>query len=364
MSKTIQEHNYYGIDATVVADSVNELGNRITTMILTMPRFLLAELNTHRMFSRNSASSRAIPFRKMIESIHKNPFIPIAWQKDHKGMQGTEYIAGEKEIQYCIHTWVKASILACNSARDLNDRIAYPNGDYDSSYGDVGVTKQLCNRLLEPFMWHTVLITATEFENFSKLRCPLYTDPFGNSYFSKKEYINKVGDEEMIPKTLIGWLSINKSAAEIHISLLAESMYDVMHESTPKLLKAGEWHIPFGDTFEDTRILSIVDNFNVLDEEEQEKTIRDAKVKIATARCARISYNNFEGNDDYAADIKLYSTLLNQGHFSPFEHCAKAMTEEEYNAFKVCEPNKTTYGQCKNFRGFIQQRYFLETENK
>lgn len=387
MSKSIQEHNYHGIDATVVADSVNELGKRITTMILTMPRFLLAELNTHRMLSKNSASSRAIPFNKMVEKVKNHPFIPIAWQKDHKGMQGTEYITGEKEIQYCIDTWVKASILACNSARDLNDKIAYPNGDYDSSYGDVGVTKQLCNRLLEPFMWHTVLITATEFENFFKLRCPLYTDPFGNSYFSKKEYINKVGDEEMIPKTPLGWLSINKSAAEIHICLLAEAMYDAMHESTPKLLKAGEWHIPFGDQFDEERLKDIV--YTKTGNEIVDLTLRnvkdfggdkvqEAKIKISTARCARISYNDFNGNDDYNADLKLYSNLLSMKHYSPFEHVARVMSNEEYSKFYITTPDEinTGYsrenyfdvdwiqeGWCKNFRGFIQQRYFLETEN-
>jgi thymidylate synthase ThyX len=82
------------IHAKIIADSQNEFGNRLTTFIITFPRFILAELNTHRMFSRNSASSRAIPFKKMVESVQKNPFIPIAWQKDHSGMQGTEYIEG------------------------------------------------------------------------------------------------------------------------------------------------------------------------------------------------------------------------------------------------------------------------------
>ena len=79
------------IQAKIIADSKNKFGNRITTMIVTIPRIILAEFNTHRMFSRNSASSRAIPFEKMVKSVKENPFIPIAWQKDHKGMQGTEY---------------------------------------------------------------------------------------------------------------------------------------------------------------------------------------------------------------------------------------------------------------------------------
>ena len=79
------------IKAEIVADSVNTIGERITTMLVTFPRIILAELNNYRAFSRNSASSRAIPFEKMVKVVEENPFIPIVWQKDHKGMQGFEY---------------------------------------------------------------------------------------------------------------------------------------------------------------------------------------------------------------------------------------------------------------------------------
>lgn len=84
------------IQAQVIADSKNEFGNRITTMVVTFPRYILAELNTHRMLSKNSASSRAIPFEKLLKSVRENPFIPIAFQKNHTGMQGTEYFKGEE----------------------------------------------------------------------------------------------------------------------------------------------------------------------------------------------------------------------------------------------------------------------------
>jgi hypothetical protein len=79
------------IKAQILADSKNPYGDRLTTMLVTFPRIILAEFNTHRMFSRNSASSRAIPFNKMIKAIEDNPFVPLGFQKDHKGMQGTEY---------------------------------------------------------------------------------------------------------------------------------------------------------------------------------------------------------------------------------------------------------------------------------
>jgi hypothetical protein len=146
------------ISAQVIADSLNPYEKRITTMVVTFPRIILAEFNTHRMFSRNSASSRAIPFEKMVKSVEENPFVPIAWQKDHKGMQGSEYETGSG-IDANISSWLSARNKAVEVAEELSSG---------------GCTKQLCNRLLEPFMWHTVLCTATEFSNFFELRCPSY----------------------------------------------------------------------------------------------------------------------------------------------------------------------------------------------
>ena len=86
------------INAQIIADSITQMGNRITTYLLTYPRFIHAELMTHRMFSRNSASSRAIPFKRMIKNGGRRSFIPIAWQKDHSGMQGTEYLSSTEYL--------------------------------------------------------------------------------------------------------------------------------------------------------------------------------------------------------------------------------------------------------------------------
>ena len=148
------------INANIVADSKNVQGDRITSFIITFPRIILAELNTHRMLSKNSASSRAIPFNKMVESIQNDPFIPIAWQKNHSGMQGNEY---HTDTKLQISTWLEARDNAIEIATNLNNE-------------DSNVTKQLCNRLLEPFMWHTVLITGTDdgWNNFFKLRNSVY----------------------------------------------------------------------------------------------------------------------------------------------------------------------------------------------
>jgi thymidylate synthase ThyX len=314
------------IEAKVIADSISPQGDRLTTFILTFPRIILAEFNTHRMFSRNSASSRAIPFEKMVKSVQENPFIPIAWQKEHKGMQGTEYITDENNISDCINDWLEARNNAIRIATRLNSGFWI---EEETKVGEDRVTKQLCNRLLEPFMWHTVIMTSGKegLENFFDLR-----------------------DHE---------------AAEIHIQELARKMKEVYNESKPKQLQAGEWHIPFGDNI----IMSILDQHEIAYKFPNIKSINDLKIQIATARCARVSYTvvGEEGKEpNYENDIKLHDRLLESGHFSPFEHCAKVMSDEEYESFIKGEIDfgfgipKHTMGWCNNFKGFIPYRYLIE----
>lgn len=343
------------IKAEVICDSKNKQGDRITTFIVEFPRMILAELNTHRMFSRNSASSRALPFKKMVKMVEENPFIPIAWQKDHKGMQGTEYIS---DVNILKEDWILSSKSAIQNAIDFNE---------------AGVTKQLCNRLLEPFMMHKVLITATEFENFFKLRCSQYEYVKKNGekvYFrSKKEYSESLDTSSI---SGLDWLKINKGQGEIHIMDLAEKMWDAINESTPKELKEGESHIPFGNNIDTEMICEVLDEsggdpdkYHELDSDD----IDEIKIKIATARCARTSYNNFDGSSDYEKDIKLYDNLLEMSHMSPFEHVSKCMSGEEYSQYQKVTPcmggeTWEEFGWCRNFRGFIQLRELLEDKNK
>ena len=335
------------IEAKIVADSICN-GNRITSFILTYPRFIHAELMTHRMFSRNSASSRAIPFEKMVKMVEEDPFIPIAWQKSHVGMQGTEYW-GKEESDKMDLEWLQARNKAIYQARMLHY---------------AGVTKQLCNRLLEPFMWHTVLVTATEWENFFELRCPKYKlfGLGGGPQKSRKDWLKYMQFSSMLhpsqyPKTEEEWWSISESSAEIHIQSLAEAMWDARNESTPKQLQAGEWHIPFGDRFNNDGgkfvkyLMKIWQNKQAPTNGNEEE-----RVKIATARCARLSYMTFDGDIDYEKDIKLHDSLLESHHMSPFEHCCRAVTEEEYNEnFKGKEK-----GWFRNFKGFKSYRQILE----
>lgn len=270
------------IKAKIIADSLSPQGDRLTTFVVTFPRIILSEFNTHRMFSRNSASSRAIPFEKMVKMVEENPFIPIAWQKEHKGMQGSEYFTDELSIQFARSNWLTARDNAVKGAMSLHST--------DNGYGSV--TKQLCNRLLEPFMWHTVIVTSGKegLENFFNLRCPQYVikwrENVAGSYgtdapmkiISRQEVFKSKGEianyrikhnlksalsqyitvenkkdvyyisEE---KSLLRRLQVNTSQAEIHIQALAEAMWDSYNESTPKQLKAGEWHIPGINIIED-----------------------------------------------------------------------------------------------------------------
>lgn len=351
----------------VLADSLSPDGHRLTTMKITFPRFILAEFNTHRMFSRNSASSRAIPFKKMVKMVEENCFVPLAFQKDHKGMQGSEYIEDDRS---CRSQWYGARDEAVHAATELNR---------------LGVTKQLCNRLLEPFMWHTVIVTSgiEGFQNFFDLRCPNY----GAGYKSWKEFIAfKEKAESTInfkDMTFLEKQSFNTSQAEIHIQAIAELMYDAYwdEKNPPKRLKHNEWHIPFGDQFDLVQLnLLCLDHFGIENEEGQKQMsplylaekMDEYKLKIAVARCARISYETL-GDDpkiDYAADIKLYNILAKSGHFSPFEHVAKVMNDDEYAFYSrktvTGRHSDGTYeldvenGWCRNFRGFVQYRSLID----
>lgn len=284
------------ITAKIIADSINPVGNRLTTFIVRFPRIVLAEFNTHRVLSKNSASSRAIPFEKMLELVKNDPFIPLRFQKDHKGMQGTEYYEGEEHNQ-CVRDWLAGRDAAVAAATNFK----FP------------VTKQLRNRMLEPYMWHTVIVSGTDFENFFALR--YHPD------------------------------------AELHIEALAKCMLEAYNASTPRQLKAGEWHIPFGDQIDEGRLYQAAKACGLYPNGiAQGFDLEPFKAKIAIARCARISYLNFEGKDDYAADIKLCDRLFGSvpRHLSPTEHVAQALNSSEASG---------------NFQGFKQYRKFFADEN-
>lgn len=236
--------------AKIILDSVSVSGARLTTMEVVMPRIVLAEFNTHRVFSRNSASSRAIPIERMIRMVEENPYIPSSWGKNQRGMQADEEVS-QKEADVALATWLRARDYAVKYAQGLLE---------------IGIHKQITNRLLEPFMWHTVIVTATEWSNFFHLR--------------------------------------NNSAAHPDIMLCARLMQELYENTVPQRLNRGTWHMPY-----------------IQDEEYPEYNI-DVLKKISVARCARVSYLTHDGQRDIALDLSLHDKLLSGGHMSPFEHVA------------------------------------------
>lgn len=142
------------ISAKVIEDSVARGGKRITTLQLVYPRFIHAEFMTHRVFSRNASSSRAIPVAKMLEQVRTNPAMPIHWGKNQPGMQAREELAG-RERELAIAHWRNAAQCAADVAEEMSKR---------------GAHKQVVNRILEPYQFIHVVVTSTEWDNFLELR--------------------------------------------------------------------------------------------------------------------------------------------------------------------------------------------------
>jgi thymidylate synthase ThyX len=276
-----------GFDVKILADSVNLAGNRLVTFELKYPRFIHAELLTHRMMSRNSASSRAIPIEKMLERIVNDPVVPIHWGKNQKGMQADVEINAEEQ-KLAEEQWLLARNACVRHAQELTA---------------LGIHKQIVNRIVEPWMWITVIASMTSFEHFRRLRV--------------------------------------HPAAEPHFQKLAGMMATAYDSSTPELLKPGEWHLP------------LIKKETTLEQDglwfgnpDNELSEMDA-VKVSTGRCARVSYLTHHGTRDESADIKLHDDLCNNGHWSPFEHPARATAGNE------------RYG---NYTGFIPYRKLFKDE--
>jgi thymidylate synthase ThyX len=247
-------------EAKIIADSVSANDNRLTTMEVTFPRMVLSEFNTHRAFSRNSASSRAIPLGKRIEQVRQDPFVPEYWGENQSGMQA-ERALGEAAATAARQEWMHALENALATAEQF-DRLK--------------VHKQLGNRVLEPFMWHTVIVTATEWSNYFALRANPMAQP--------------------------------------EIRTIAEMMLDKYNESDPQFIAEGDWHLPLIQP----------------DELELVAAQPEFMRKVSAARCARVSYMTHDGKRDLDADVTLYDRLVSGGHMSPLEHVATPSGDSDF----------------------------------
>lgn len=269
------------IEASIVKDSISETGARITTIQATYPRFIHAELLTHRAFSRNAASNRAVGVREVIRRVRENPALPLFWAKNQKGMTAVEEL-DENTVGYARGAWLDAMEAACETAEYLRH---------------LGVHKQIANRPLEPYQHITTIITATQWRNFDALRC--------------------------------------HPAAQQEIAELASQIWKARQLSKPRLLRVGEWHLPF----ESANDRDFPLGFSL-----------ETRIKLCVARCARVSLFNHEGKYDPVDDLKLYDRLVTEmpPHSSPLEHVATPLDDADE--------------QRANFKGWESYRWRFEHE--
>ena len=143
------------ITANIIADSISHVGKRITTLELVYPRFIHAEVMTHRAFSRNASSSRAIPVNKAVNMALDEMVYPVRWGKNQSGMQAKGENLDEELSATAKLLWEYAARRCASAAQAL---------------GKMGVHKQWANRMIEWFSNIRVLVTATEWDNFFQLR--------------------------------------------------------------------------------------------------------------------------------------------------------------------------------------------------
>lgn len=243
------------IYAKVITDSVSEAGVRISSVELQFPRFVLPQILMHRLWSRSCESLRARPTKSKVAEVEATPYCPV-FRKNQKGM-----VAGEPLDYYSSVTaeqiWNRAAAEAAKTAAEL---------------AAIGVAKETANRLLEPFAYQKMLVTATDFSNFLRLR---------------------LADD-----------------AQPEIQQLAICLKNALDSSIPEYVTINEWHLPYVPP--------------ELTYEYSPEQLRD----ICAARCARVSYCTHDGTVDVAKDFALARKLAEDFHTNAFEHAATPSIDE------------------------------------
>ena len=286
--------------AKIIADSISPEGVRLTTFELNYPRFIHAEVMTHRVFSRNAQSSRAVPVSKSLE---QEVISPLVWGKNKAGMSSDEPLTQEAQNE-CAYYW-HALVRYC---QDFSERMS-----------KAGLHKQWANRCLEWFSPIKVVVTATEWENFF-------------------------------------WLRDDPEAAQPEIVELAQKMKAAMEASKPQLLQPGEWHLPYVDTVWMDQLDNSSDQHFM--SEGKGIDLETAK-KISASCCAQVSYRRLDTSVEKALEIyeKLFSGP--KPHLSPVEHIATPFYEHMWGdewpvgATHMDRNNEFWSG---NFKGWTQLR--------
>lgn len=247
--------------AVVIQDSISPDMKRLTSLEVCFPRLILAEVNTHRLLSRNYRSSRAVPVKKLIEEVRTDPFIPSQFTRNQAGMQGGDPLEGEA-LQLAEDGWRKAAACAA---------------DWAESLALAGVHKQYANRVLEPYLYGYGVISATEWENFFNLRCHPDAQPeFQELAYAVREALDK-----------------SEPVERGDCSVLRD------HEA--------DWHLPYVSDMERR-------NFSL-----------GKLLRMSAARCAWVSYKPFDESQgtDLEKVQRTFAKLVGQPmHASPMEHVA------------------------------------------
>lgn|SRR3990167_6959792 len=294
------------ISAKVLKHSIAPSGITIITMELEFPRIILAEFNTHRMFSRNTESSRAVPTEKLHQRLQEDPFIPVYWGENKGGMSAVREI---DDIPGATALWFKFRDMYIECAAELKR--------------ECNVHKQITNRLTETFTNVKSVVTSTEWDNFFFLR--------------------------------------NHAAAQPEFQLLAKLMLEAQQASTPEILRYGEWHVPYVDT-----VRGADGVLKYLDSSGAEISIEDALI-ISAACCAQVSYRNLDDTLEKCKSIfdRLINCAPDPSHSSPVEHQATPidLNKSFRELSGVTHMDKNQMLWSANFRGWIQHRKLIPNES-
>lgn len=310
--------------AEIVADSISEHGDRLTTFRLHYPRIIHAEVMTHRMFSRNASSSRAIPVKRVLEQVQTNPAMPVHFGKNQSGMQdageldaliGIPYIDSEGEEQTRFVT-----------ADEYWELSAYSASEFAQAFSDAGYHKQVANRLLEPYQFMNTIVSMTDIDNYFHLRLHKDADP---------TFVN-----------------------------LTECMYDAYNQSNPQIIQDGDYHLPFIEKRYDVvsdDIMYFADGIQI---------DLSTAIKVSISVCCQVSYRKDDMSIEKA--LKIYDMLVTMSpiHASPLEHIAKPFTNDEWlTRLQINDIIKTNGLKgldafyCGNFKGWEQYRKTVPLEN-
>lgn len=294
------------IKAKIIADSIHpQKTTRLTTFEVSFPRWILSEFNTHRQLSRNSASSRAIPIQSNIDNILFDTAIPVSWGKNQSGMVADTEVDNEV-AELAEKIWLEARDNAINSAKKLSD---------------LGIHKQIANRLIENFTYQKVIVTATEWANFFWLR--------------------------------------NHKDAQPEIKVLAEKMFEIYKASDPYELNIGDWHTPYFEHgyWNPDSIIGL-----------------DDALKISASCCGQVSYRKNDDSLDKAHKVFDMLNLNNDSddvrkHASPVEHQGTPIDYTWFMSSVMSDNDSVTHRTRNalwsgNLKDFIQYRHKFANESQ